>query len=95
MADYQITCTIKRNNSHEGITHLGGPGGRWSVEEVIRTIDAKTNTYYVQDGTNRVEIGVVNATPRYVRTSANGKPTDNLVLLPPCIGLGAAAAAGR
>ena len=92
MAAYQIKCTIKQNNR---ITHLGGPGGQWPVEEVIRSIDAKTNTYYVQVGTNRVEIVVADGAPRYVRTSPTANPIDNLELLPPCLGLGAAAMVGR
>ena len=37
---------------------------------------------YVTDGTNTVYVGVVNATPKYIRTHADGKWTDNLLALP-------------
>ena len=36
----------------------------------------------VTDGRNTVDVGVVNATPKYIRTHADGKPTDNLLYLP-------------
>ena len=38
----------------------------------------------VSDGTNTVQVFVVNATPKYIRPYANGKPTDNLLYLPRC-----------
>lgn len=37
---------------------------------------------YVTDGANTVDVGVVNATPKYIRTYADGKWTDNLLALP-------------
>lgn len=36
----------------------------------------------VSDGRNTVAVGVVNATPKYIRTHADGKWTDNLLALP-------------
>jgi hypothetical protein len=37
---------------------------------------------YVTDGQNTAWVGVVNATPKYIRTHADGKWTDNLLALP-------------
>lgn len=87
MADVQVTCINKqpRNNTHEGITHLGGFGWRWTRSQVIQSIEAKTNTFYTKVGGNRAEIGVVNGlNGKYVRTYADGKWNDNLLALPEC-----------
>ena len=56
MADVRVTCITKPHaqSSHEHITHLGNPqaGWKWTREEVIISIDAKTNTFYVTDPNN-------------------------------------------
>jgi hypothetical protein len=36
----------------------------------------------VANGSSYVKVGVVNATPKYIRTYADGKWTDNLLALP-------------
>ena len=36
----------------------------------------------VADGSSFVSVGVVNASPKYLRTHADGKWTDNLLALP-------------
>lgn len=90
MADVQVTCINKqpRNNPHEGITHLGGPGGggwRWTRQQVIDSINARRDTFYTLVGGNRAEVGVVNGpNGPYVRTHADGKWNDNLLALPEC-----------
>lgn len=87
MADVQVTCINKtpRNNPFDGITHLGGATWRWTREEVIRSIEAKTNTFYTKVGATRADIGVVDGpNGKYVRTYANGKWNDNLLSLPEC-----------
>ena len=89
MADVQVTCINKQphNSTHEGITHLGGSGWRWTRSQVIQSIEAKTNTFYTKVGGNRAEIGVVNGpNGKYVRTYADGKWNDNLLALPECTG---------
>jgi len=88
MADVQITCMIKstRNNTHEGITHLGGNGWRWSRAQVITSIDANTNTFYMlgPDG-QRVDVVVVNGLySKYLQANRDGQLTDNLLDLTPC-----------
>ena len=89
MADVQVTCINKqpRDNTDEGITHLGGSGWRWTRKQVIDSIEAKTNTFYTKVAGNRGNIGVVNGpNGKYLRTYADGKWNDNLLSLPECAG---------
>jgi len=96
MADCRITCIVKpdRFSPHDHITHVGNPvaGWKWTREEVIRSIDNKTNTFYVLDPqTNqRADVGVVRDAGKlpYLRTYADGYWNDNLLSLNQCpIGL--------
>ena len=92
MADVQVTCITKPNpqSSHEHLTELGNPraGWKWTREQVIASIDAKTNTFFVLDPGNgkRSEAGVVRPVGRlaYVRTQADGDWNDNLLSLDKC-----------
>jgi len=92
MADVQVTCITKPNPSspHEHITHLGNPsaGWRWTRDEVIASIDAGTNTFFVLDPrTNkRSDVGVIRPAGRspYVRTYADGDWNNNLLSLNQC-----------
>ena len=87
MADVRVGCINKqpRNNTHEGITHLGGSNWRWTRQQVIDSIQAKTNTFYVQVNGTRSSVGVVQGTNGpYLRTYADGKWNDNLLSLPEC-----------
>jgi hypothetical protein len=91
MADVRITCITKpQNGSHEHITHVGNPTGnwKWPVADVVKSIDAKTNTFYVADPVTgkRADVGVVrpdNHAP-YIRTYADGDWNNNLLSLPNC-----------
>jgi hypothetical protein len=90
MADVQVTCINKqpRNNPHEGITHLGGTGGqgwKWTRQQVIDSINARTNTFYTLVNGKRANVAVVNGpNGDYVRTHADGVWNDNLLALPEC-----------
>jgi hypothetical protein len=94
MADCQVTCIRKHNrmSSHEHITHLGNKTTSdwiWPREDVIRSIDHKTNTFYVLDPNNgkRSNVGIVRPTDGralYLRTYADGDWNDNLLSLPEC-----------
>ena len=92
MADVQVTCITKPNpqSSHEHITHLGNPQApwKWTREDVIRSIDTNTNTFYVIDPYNgkRSNVAVIRPVGRaaYVRTHADGDWNDNLLSLNQC-----------
>jgi hypothetical protein len=90
MADVRVTCITKphRDSPHEHITHLGGAAWKWTREQVIQSIDARTNTFYVLDAQNhRANVAVVDpgdGRDRYVRTHADGDWNNNLLALPPC-----------
>jgi Protein of unknown function (DUF3892) len=92
MADVGVTCITKPDpqSRHEHITHLGNPaaGWKWTRDEVIQSIEAGTNTFFVldpQDG-RRANIGVVREVGKapYVRTYADGQWTNNLLSLDQC-----------
>jgi hypothetical protein len=91
MSDCQVTCIIKVNPQglHEHITHLGNqPSWLWPREQVIASIDAKTNTFFVIDPSTgkRSDIGVVREAGKapYLRTYADGIWNNNLLSLNQC-----------
>ena len=90
MADLQVTCVNKQplNNTHEGITHLGGPGGngwRWTRQQVIDSINAGTNTFYTLEAGRWANIAVIDGPYcDFLRTHADGEWTDDLLVLQEC-----------
>lgn len=91
MADAQVTCITKPHpqSPHEHITHVGNPPQWvWPREDVIVSIEAKTNTFFVRDPYNgkRSEIGVVREQGKapYLRTYADGNWNNNLLSLDQC-----------
>jgi len=92
MTDVRVTCITKPHplSSHEHITHLGNPaaGWEWPREQVIASIEAGTNTFFVLDSQSgkRSEVGVVYPQGRapYLRTHADGYWNDNLLALVQC-----------
>ena len=87
MADAQVTCISKqhRENPYEGITHLGGSGWKWTLTQVVDSIEAKSNTFYTLVNGKRADIGVVNGpSGKYLRTYADGIWNDNLLALTEC-----------
>jgi hypothetical protein len=92
MADVQVTCITKPNpqSPHEHITHLGNPaaGWRWTREQVIASIEARSNTFYVIDPKigKRSEVGIVRPAGKapYLRTYADGEWNNNLLSLNQC-----------
>jgi hypothetical protein len=88
MADAQVTCINKqpRNDTHEGITHLGGPEWWWTRQAVIDSIRRKDNTFYTLVNGRRADVGIVNGPHGpYLRTHADGQWNDNLLALPECV----------
>jgi hypothetical protein len=87
MADALVTCINKpdRNSTHEHITHLGGNTWRWTVQEVIASIENGTNTFHTRDGNTRADIRVRTRNGRkFVQTYADGDWKDNLLALATC-----------
>jgi len=94
MADVNVTCITTSSGllipSHEHITHIGNPaaGWRWTKEQVIASIDAKTNTFYVTDPVSRKRayVGVYRLPGRqpWLQTYADGVWNNNLLSLPRC-----------
>ena len=94
MSDVRVECITKpnRETKHEHITHLGGTGGggwRWAREQVIASIEQRTNTFFVLDPVSkkRSEVGIVKPTDGrapFLRTHADGIWNDNLLALPQC-----------
>lgn len=92
MADAQVTCITKPHpqSPHDHITHLGNPAANWvwPREQVIESIDAKTNTFYVLDPVSgkRADIGVYRQAGKapYLRTHADGQWDNNLLSLNQC-----------
>jgi len=75
-------------SSHEHITSVKwrnpstGDTGQNTKAEMVDWIKNKSGDARVTDGTNTVQVGVVDASPPYIRTYADGKWTDNLLALP-------------
>ena len=92
MSDVKVTCITKPHpeSPHEHITHLGNPAANWNWtrEQVIASIDAGSNTFYVTDPRTgkRSDVGVVRVAGRapYVRTHADGDWNNNLLSLDQC-----------
>lgn len=88
MADCRITHITKKNrqSAHEHITHAGNPPTwYWNREDIIESINNKTNTFYVMEKGNRSNVGVVNPTDGrspFLRTYADNVWNDNLLALP-------------
>lgn len=88
MADVQVKCINKqpRNDRHEGITHLGGAGWKWTRVEVIQSIEGRTNTFFTYVNGKRSNVGVVEGpNGKYVRTHADNAWNDNLLALVECV----------
>lgn len=75
----------------EGHEHIGevkwrnpdsGATGATSRAGMVKFIRDDNGRAYVTDGQNTVWVGVVNATPPYIRTYADKVWTDNLLALP-------------
>jgi hypothetical protein len=87
MADVQVTCINKnpRDDTHHGITHLGGSTWKWTRQEVITSIENRSNTFYTFVNSKRANVVVrQGANGKYVQTQADGYWNDNLLALKEC-----------
>jgi hypothetical protein len=71
------------------ITHLGGPGWKWTREAVIQSIENRSNTFFVIDAATgrRADVGTVRPTDGrapFLQTYADGVWNNNLLSLPEC-----------
>ena len=87
MAERQVTCVNRhpKDDSHHGISHLGGSGWRASRGEVLAAIEAG-DSYFVTVGDSKAEVRIMkerNGT-KYLRMHAGGYWTDGLLALPAC-----------
>ena len=83
MADFRVTGTGKDRDGD--ITKLCGAWGKVSKAQAIREIETGENTYYVQIGTRRTDVRVVNGvTGEYLRTDADRASSNSLDNLPDC-----------
>jgi hypothetical protein len=75
MADWQIGCINKtdRTSPHERIRRVGGPPNGWRkyTDEVIRLIEARTDTFWVSVNGKRANVRVDEYNGRkYIRTES-------------------------
>jgi hypothetical protein len=74
--------------SHEHITDVKwrnpekGSVGENTLAGMVDWIENKKGIAKVTDGAVTVDVGVVNVSPKHIRTFANGRWTDNLLALP-------------
>ena len=59
-----------------------GNTGKSSKAVMVDWIDNKKGKAKVTDGRNTVDVFTVDGTPKYLRTAADGKWTNNLLALP-------------
>ena len=80
MPDVQVQCIRKSNpeRAHEHITHLGGLGWKWPIAQVIRSIDAGDNTFFVLDPRTRQRSIVMVVRPWASRDSASVDASGSL-----------------
>lgn len=85
MRELQVTCVDTRDNSHEGITILGGDGWRLTRQQVIAHIENQTLGFYTLVNSKRADVRVRNGiNGKYVQTQADGVWTNNLLELKAC-----------
>lgn len=79
-----IRLSPPTSTNHEHITHVrwwqDGNVGECTRATMVQHIDER-NWVYV-GGNPDAQVGVVRATPPYLRTFADGRPTNNLLSLP-------------
>ncbi len=87
MAVYIIKRHMAGGSGHEHIAEVEwenrspGKTGKNSRAEMVKYIEEDKGDARVANGSSYVSVGVVNATPKYIRTYADGKWSDNLLAL--------------
>jgi hypothetical protein len=80
---------MEGGNQHEHIASVrwveladSGKSGESSRQQMVRWIRDEKGKACVKDGNGRISVAVVDASPAYLRTVADGVWTDNLLALP-------------
>jgi len=84
MATFITEVHMEGGSEHEHIARVrwkNSQTGESTKQQMVEFIE-KGNSVKVEDGRNTVDVGVVNATPKYIRTYADGKWSNNLLALP-------------
>ncbi len=87
MTDVRVTSVNRQpgNKAYDGITHLSGPQWRWTRDQVVNSIQAGRNTFFVLEHGHRADLAVVTGPEGlHLRTRADGHWTDDLLELPEC-----------
>ena len=85
MAEYKVTCVTTKHKSDTGITHIGSGSSRWTTEDAIRQLKARTTQFYTEVGGTRVRVVVSGSPPNeYLRTDPDKTTKNNLLELPNC-----------
>jgi len=85
---FVIAVHMENGRGHEHISEVRWQNpaddktGQNSRAEMVEWIKVKNGVAKVADGENTVMVGVVEDSPPYLRTYADGKWTDNLLALP-------------
>lgn len=88
MAVYITQVHMETGTGHEHIAKVKWENradkttGESTKAAIVKFIDVDKGEARVADGASYVHVGTVNATPKYIRTYADGKWTDNLLALP-------------
>lgn len=83
-----IRLSPENSRQHEHITHVywsehgTSKEGPWTKQQAVDWINGGGEARVSADQRYDVRVHVVNASPPYLRTAANGTYTDNLLSLP-------------
>jgi hypothetical protein len=83
-----ISMSPKDSQQHEHITHVywseygTSSEAWWTKQQAVDWINGGGDARVSAGGRYDVKVHVVNASPPYLRTAANGTYTDNLLSLP-------------
>jgi hypothetical protein len=81
-------CHMTGGESHEHIASVrwidraDAKTGESTRAAMVEFLETKNGRAVVGEGVQQVEVGVVDAFPKYIRTYADGKWTNNLLALP-------------
>jgi hypothetical protein len=88
MPRHEVTCITLTSGvrTHQHIATIGFSNGvSWTRQQGVNFLRIGGNSLFVTDSRGKVEIGVVNDTPPYLRRHADGRYTDNLLALAACM----------